>query len=435
MDRRTALATGLGGIAAVAGLPGEIFARARRPSGLDTALAAARWISASRIETKAGVTWPADPRDPKTVSHDLYNGMPGVVLFHLELHRATKDSRWIDEAKRGANEIVTQLDPLAKAGASGLYTGLAGAAFVLEETHRTTGEGRYRDASRKAVRLIRQRAPQVEEYDIVSGAAGIGLFLLWAEREMKERDARATAVALGRRLLSAGKPAAGGTKWELSPKVARLYPNFSHGTAGVSYFLASLYQVTRERELLDGALAGARYLSNVGDRRDGGFRVFHSEPGNEYLHYLSWCHGPAGTSRLFYRLAQATQDTRWLDYVTQGARATIDSGLPEERTPGFWNNVGQCCGNCGVGEWILALQRISPRDEYARMVRRIADDTRMRATEDATGMRWVQAEHRVRPNLLVAQTGWMQGAAGVGAFFLHMDKPADAIAWPDSPYV
>lgn len=434
MDRRSAIATGLGSMAAIAGLPRALLAGPPRPSGLDTALAAARWIASSRIETRAGVTWPADPRDPKTVSYDLYNGMPGVVLFHLELHRATKDSRWLDEAKRGANEIVTQLDPLAKAGAAGLYTGLAGAAFVLEETHRSTGEGRYRDASRKSLRLIRDRAPAFSEYDIVSGGAGIGLFLLWAEREMKERDARATAAAIGRHLLSVGKPAAGGTKWELSPKVARLYPNFSHGTAGVSYFLASLYQVTKERELLDGALAGAKYLTNVGDRRDGGFKVFHSEPGNEYLHYLSWCHGPAGTSRLFYRLAQATGDTRWLDYVTQGARATIDAGIPEERTPGFWNNVSQCCGNCGVGEWMLALQRIAPSDEYARMVRRIADDTRRRATEDASGMRWIQAEHRVRPNLLVAQTGWMQGASGVGAFFLHMDRPADAVVWPDSPY-
>ena len=434
MDRRSAIATGLGGLAAIGGLPRELFAARRGPSGLDTALAAARWIATSRIETKTGVTWPADPLRPGSVSHDLYNGMPGVVLFHLELHKATRDSRWLDEARRGANEIAAALDPLAKEGSCGLYTGLAGAAFVLEQTHRATGEGRYRDASRKAARLLRDRAAKVPEYDIVSGSAGIGLFLLWAEREMKDRDARATAIAAGRHLLTVGKPAAGGTKWALSPTVPRLYPNFSHGTAGVSYFLASLYQVTNEREFLDGALAGAKYLENVADRRGNGFKVFHSEPGNEYLHYLSWCHGPAGTSRLFYRLAQATQDARWLDHVKQCARATIDAGIPEERAPGFWNNVSQCCGNCGVGDWFLALNRIFPSVEVARMVGRVADDTRLRATEDRTGMRWIQAEHRVRPNLLVAQTGWMQGASGVGAFFLHTEKPADAIVWPDSPF-
>ena len=431
MDRRSAIATALGGVAGLAGLPRELFT-IRNPSGLDTALAAAKWVSASRIGTKAGAAWPADPLDPKSVGYDLYNGMPGVVLFHIELHKATNDSRWLDEARAGANEINAQLDAMAKSKSFGLYDGLAGAAFVLEETHRATSDGRYRDAARKALRLIRPDA--AAPYDIVSGSAGIGLTMLWAERVMSERQARDAALVAGRRLLTVGVPAAGGTKWQLSADVPRLYPNFSHGTAGVSYFLASLYRATNDRAFLDAALSGARYLTNVADRRDGGFKVFHSEPGNEYLHYLAWCHGPAGTSRLFYRLAQVTQDARWLDYVRQGARATIDAGIPEVRTPGFWNNISQCCGNCGVGEFFLALNRIAPSDEYARMVRRVADDTRRRATEDRTGMRWVQAEHRVRPNLLVAQTGWMQGASGVGAFFLHMDKPADAIVWPDSPF-
>ena len=37
------------------------------------------------------------------------------------------------------------------------------------------------------------------------------------------------------------------------------------------------------------------------------------------------------------------------------------------------------------------------------------------------GLRWVQAEHRVRPELLVAQTGYMQGAAGIGMWLLRLD--------------
>jgi lantibiotic modifying enzyme len=444
MDRRHAIATGLGGLAAIAGLPRQLLARPAARPGLDVATAAARWIATSRSETKAGLAWPTDPLKPGSVSYDLYNGMPGVVLFHLELHKATGDARWLDEARGGANELIAQIPMFSTERAYGLYTGLAGAAFVLEETHRVTGEGRYRDAARRAMRLVRERGEksgpglawggQSTAYDIVSGSSGIGLTLLWAERTMQDKDARATAVAAGRHLLSVGVPAAGGTKWAMMATLPRMYPNFSHGTAGVAYFLASLHQLTGDRAFLDGALAGARYLQAIADKTNGGFKVFHSEPGNEYLYYLSWCHGPAGTSRLFYRLAQATQDDRWLDLVKQGARATIDAGIPEERTPGFWNNVGQCCGNCGVGEYFLTLNRIMPTDEHARMVRRAADDTLQRATEDRTGMRWVQAEHRVRPNLLVAQTGWMQGASGIGAFFLHADHPKSATTWPDSPF-
>jgi hypothetical protein len=51
-------------------------------------------------------------------------------------------------------------------------------------------------------------------------------------------------------------------------------------------------------------------------------------------------------------------------------------------------------------------------------------DLMSRATRDDNGLRWVQAEHRVRPELLVAQTGYMQGAAG-SAFVRFPDTP-----WP-----
>ena len=432
MDRRHAIAVGLGGFASAVGLPRELLARPAGPSGLDVALDAAKWISKSRMETKAGAAWPADPLRG-VVDPTLYNGMPGVVLFFLELHKASNDKRWLDEARAGANEMIVQLAGHEARRAAGLYTGLAGSAFVLEEVHRATGDGRYRDAARRAIRKARDVGPN-ETYDIVAGSSGIGLTMLWAERMMKEKELRAAAIAHGRHVLGVGKPAAGGMKWQLSAATPRLYPNFSHGTAGVAYFLASLYQATGDKTFLDGALAGIRYLEAIADQRDGGFKVFHSEPGNEYLHYMAWCHGPAGTSRLFYRMALATQDDRWLGHLKRAARATIDTGLPEERQPGFWNNVSQCCGNCGVGEWFIALQRVAPSPEGERMIARVSADTLTRATTDKNGMRWVQAEHRVRPDLLIAQTGWMQGAAGVGAFFLHRDKPADAIIWPDSPF-
>jgi hypothetical protein len=61
-----------------------------------------------------------------------------------------------------------------------------------------------------------------------------------------------------------------------------------------------------------------------------------------------------------------------------------------------------------------------------------------RATADGDGLKWVQAENRVSPNVVLAQTGLMQGAAGVGLAMLRLDgtlrgrKPA--IVLPDAPY-
>ena len=463
LTRREMLGVGLGAVAGMFALPTaliaasdsgvqarttDVFGAGTRPD-IDIAVRAAHWIRTARIETPNGIAWPADLAKPASVGTDLYNGTPGVVLFHLELYHATGDRSWLDEACLGANDLAERLPSMDKTRHCGLYTGLAGAAFVLEETHRASGQGRFRDASRHAVTMIHAHALKAgagvawagesATADIISGNSGIGLFLLWAEKHMDDPPSRALAVAAGHRLLELGVPALGGTKWAVAPGVRNLYPNVSHGTAGVTYFLATLYQVTGERPFFDAALAGARYLQAIAITERDGFKVFHHEPGGEELFYMSWCHGPAGASRLFYRLADVSQDEHWRGIIRRGARATMDSGLPEQRSPGFWNNVSQCCGNAGVGEYFLSLQRLMPDPAYAEMVRRIAADTLRRATPAVDGIKWIQAENRVQPDVVVAQTGYMQGASGVGTLFLHMDAAAQhrpmPIMWPDSPFV
>jgi hypothetical protein len=61
-----------------------------------------------------------------------------------------------------------------------------------------------------------------------------------------------------------------------------------------------------------------------------------------------------------------------------------------------------------------------------------------KAIMDEKGLKWIQAEHRVRPDFLVAQTGLMQGAAGIGLWLLKLDSfekgKRERIFFPDSPF-
>ncbi|MCZ6836972.1 MAG: lantibiotic modifying-like protein, partial [Planctomycetota bacterium] len=54
------------------------------------------------------------------------------------------------------------------------------------------------------------------------------------------------------------------------------------------------------------------------------------------------------------------------------------------------------------------------------------------------GLKWIQAEHRSRPELLQAQTGYMQGASGIGLWMLRLDAFETGrefnLRFPDSPY-
>lgn len=166
------------------------------------------------------------------------------------------------------------------------------------------------------------------------------------------------------------------------------------GLAGIAFALAETWRASgidahradaarATRLLLDGASPvgnGIAWPPGSGD-----------DAGGEDLHYLSWCHGPVGTNRLFHQLAEITADDRWRDLVARGARGVAATGIPETRgTP--------------------------------------ADD----------GRTWTRAEHRVQPDLLVARTGHMQGAAGVGKHFLHVDAEEERgegprVAFPDDP--
>jgi lantibiotic modifying enzyme len=419
---------------------------------LDAARGTAAWIRSVAVTTPSGRDWPADPAaKPQAANPSLYAGTPGVVLFFLELARATGDRSYLDDAARGALTVMASAtsaaSPLTTAPArgAGLWEGLAGSAFVLQETAKATGDRRFSDGARRVTEMIVQRAKPAgagvewgDTTDIISGSAGTGLFLLYAAREFDQPALTQLAGRAGLRLIELARKEGSGLKWAMDPKFPRLMPNFSHGTAGIAYFLAALYEETRDRRFLDAAVAGARYLQSVAKTEGDVCLVFHNEPDGKDLYYLGWCHGPVGTARLFFELYRVTSDRQWLAWVQKSAQALRASGIPETRTPGFWNNVGQCCGSAGVADFFLALWRETSDARDLAFARRMIDDMLGRATPEAGGLKWTQAEHRSQPNLLIAQTGYMQGASGIGSALVHfataLGKRPVGIRFPDSPY-
>jgi len=426
-----------------------LLAGAARPPQADrphlaAAEDAAKWIRSTAIATPAGTTWPADPNISGSVSPALYSGSSGVVLFMLELRRATGRPEYLEEARKGADHLLTEVRPNMPPG---LYTGLAGIGFTLNEVAKATHEPKYREGALRVVDVLKTKAVEAgagvewnDTTDIISGSSGIGLFLLYAAKELESTEARELATRAGRRLIELGQREAGGLKWAMSRGTPRLMPNFSHGTAGIAYFLATLYQATGDRGFLDAARSGARYIQAVAKTDGDVCLVFHHEPEEDgrNLYYLGWCHGPAGTARLWFRMWQATGDRAWLEWMKKSARGIATSGIPAHATPGFWNNVGQCCGSAGVAEFFLEMHRVTKDREYLAFSRQMTDHLLAKATRDHKGLRWVQAETRVRPEVLAAQTGWMQGAAGIGAWLLRLDAfdqgGRAAITLPDSPF-
>ena len=417
-----------------------------KPAADTTYLAAAEktaaWIRASEVRTPEGLSWPAVPKDPGSIALNLYGGTPGVVLFFLQAFYTTVREDHIRDARAGADYLLTKM---AGVEGAGLYEGLAGVGFALEETFRASGDRRYRQGFMDCLGRIKDGAVEAgagvewtSTTDIISGGAGTGLFLIYAARETGDTSWLDLASRAGTRLVELGRPENGGLNWAMDPGYPRLMPNFSHGTAGIAYFLAALFRETKRREFLAAALAGARYLLAVAKTEGDSCLIFHDEPDNKDLFYLGWCHGPVGTARLFYLLAEVTGDKAWLGWVRKSANALLESGIPEKETPGFWNNAGICCGLAGVGEFFLDLHLALGDKAYLDFARRVTARLLAKAAEENGRMSWVQAEHRTRPDYVFAQTGFMQGAAGIGTFLLRFGavnrEGTRRVVFPDTPF-
>ena len=441
------LTLGISTALAVACVTAPEQSRTERPY-LDAARQIGVWLEATAIPTEIGYLWPVAPVTAPGVENrdepdrSLYSGTPGVVLFLFELGAVDLDGRWTELARGGAEEILTWVRDAdsklqAEPGVAGLWTGTSGWGFVMMEAYRHTEDERYRDAALRCADLVtRAAAAPVTTTDVVSGTAGVGFYLLESFRRYGKDRHRNVATAASWALVATAREESFGLSWPMREDFPRTMPNFSHGTAGVATFLSELHRVRPDSRNRDAALAGAERLVFLADPDSAGFRVHHHEPGGEDLYYLGWCHGPVGTARLFRSLALATGDAGWNELVDRCALAIRESGIPAVRTPGFWNNVGPCCGSAGVADFFLARGGV---DDVA-FAHELLDDVLARGTRDAStgGLYFLQAEHRVRPELLEAQTGYMQGAAGVGLVLLRADAQAVGLPWnlrfPDEPY-
>jgi lantibiotic modifying enzyme len=265
-------------------------------------------------------------------------------------------------------------------------------------------------------------------YDLSIGAAGAGLTFLYAYRNGLDDNAKAWAVKVAERLLEVAETTEDGLRWPMMDNLPATYimPNFAHGPAGIGYFFAELYDETGQQKYLDAALSATAYVkSRAVPKGDGYLVTHHEQPDPANLYYLGYCHGPAGTGRLMYKLYTITDDTSYLDWIDGNLRGFEATGAPETRSEGFWNNHSQCCGDAGMGDFTLYLYESTGDEKYLNLARRIADY--VAADGNATGgmLRWTQAEMRIRPEMLETQTGYMQGAAGIGSFFLHLATVGD----------
>jgi lantibiotic modifying enzyme len=383
----------------------------------------------------------------------VYHGSAGIGLFELELALATGDQSYARKAEDAAELVAETVRSLTNAPVA-FATGWPGYAFALDQFSRAVGsaeqKAQWRAAAALAVEKLEAQSSAVgggvawiepmpfsditgftgdrEIYDLSVGAAGAVVTLLdLLETDISERSLP-LALAAAERLLEVAVKTDDGWRWDLMNDIPFpfLAPNFAHGGAGVGYVMAQLFDRTGNERFLDAAIAAARYTmsqaSDVGD----GCLVCHTEQQQPPHFYLGACHGPAGTGRLLLTLERLTGDPQWREQLQGLYRGLIAIGAPATRSWGWWQNHGQCCGDAGLGDFALLAWEATGEQQWLDLAHACADvllsvsSSGPVGAEGFTGRWWIQAEHRARPEFLQAQTGYMQGAAGIASFFVHL---------------
>jgi serine/threonine protein kinase len=343
------------------------------------------------------------------LGRDLYSGSGGIALYLCALGRQTQDRRYVSAAQRCADWMweseptVARREPM-----HGLYFGDAGQALLYLALHHSTQDEKWLDRCDAVAALL--DATQVRSPDLMTGLAGVGLLHLMRWHATNSQQALDAAQCCAGRLVSMRRPDR--PIWQLPADYDLLsgmeYLGFSHGSAGIGYFLAEHYLASGDATSLRLCRETADWLIDQAEPAlaDRSGLYWKANDTSELSAGTNWCHGAPGMARFLAKAYLATHDAAHADSAMRAARATAFGEV--------WVGTTQCHGLAGNIEVLIDVVQQTGDHSLEARVPILAEN--LIAYRDVDG--WPSDERSKRcPDLMV-------GEAGVGAAFLRMAKPS-----------
>ena len=404
---------------------------------LELAEDAGRWVAATAAASEHGGIWPDDALAPDAAGFDLASGAAGKVVFFIALYRATGNDAYLDEARRGADFLVGTLADVTRFDGdprrASLYAGVAGIGVALLHVTAEIDDGAYDAALQRVSGLLMKWVVRdadgvhwSEQFnDLLYGDAGTVLFLAHLARRNEDPFARNLA-RLGAHSLLKQSIAEGDTRYWLFRRDKPFnLPNFSHGTAGVAYVLATVGSVTGDDMYLDAAAAGFRYLRSIAEIDEAQLRIPYGWGSDNWqgLYEFGWAHGLSGTARLLLRLQQVDIDATEADKFLTLSRDTLASiNLPGTPAAPFAEPATPLdfrFGRAGVLSLACYWAARLPGDEAVqRLCADIYEHIASRAVREGDTAHWLVDAPAFMGGGRAAYTGLLHGAAGIGLALL-----------------
>lgn len=352
---------------------------------------------------------------------DLYNGLPGIILFLSYLGALTENPRYTELARRALKtfrcelaRLKTHPDRYSVGGFNGWGSGI----YLFTHLAILWRDSTFLREAERLVQLYPATLKKDERYDLVDGSAGGIASLLSLYTVASTAETLAMAERCGDYLLAQAQHSAQGAGWKTLCQQAPL-AGFARGATGVAWSLLHLSEVSGQQRFRQLALAALEYERSLYVPEKRNWLDLRKQPGcsiQEQRYGMSWAHGAPGIA--LGRLASL----RYLDDDT--LRQEITAALATISQEGFGYSHEQigpnhslAHGDAGSLEALFQAGRIlhgSLAEEYDARLNVVASS--LLTSVEANTFRLGTPRNIEAPGLMV-------GLAGLGYTLLRLAEP------------
>jgi hypothetical protein len=364
---------------------------------------------------------------------DLYTGNAGIALFLLELHRHTRQEKYLHAAK----EIMRWVEHFCDTNPANnyaFYTGRSGVAYVLLQFYHFTNDKNYLESALKIMKDCKNGPNGLFlQVDVVNGIAGTILVLLHLHAATGEEHLRKDIVFFTEHLLKQAWVGETGIFWDRNANQAKGLCGFSHGSSGIGYVFLELGNYFNNKAFLWIAKEAIAYenslfdekLNNWPDYRKGIYNAQDLEINrNAYLggnlnfftkgkDFVAWCHGAPGIGLARIKAAELTGEKKYSEEL----RIAINKTAAYAEHANAGTAYIQCHGEGGNADLFLEAWKKSGNESDIHLAEKVAQKALKQKETNNGYTSGYSAAGKLQ------DTSLFMGNAGVGYFYLRLLDP------------
>jgi type 2 lantibiotic biosynthesis protein LanM len=398
---------------------GDPISFAGRASLLSAAQAIGDKLGALAVRSEDEAIWIGLTLGPRRrwrvspVSVDLYDGLPGIVLFLAYLGCVTRDDTYKALARAGLTAMRRQAEGYrAVLKTIGGFSGWGGVVYALSSLATLWNDSALRDEATEIVDVIAPLIQHDNHLDLMSGAAGSLASIISLYHAAPSARTLATAAKCGDHLIARAQAMSTGIAWP-TPREPRALTGFSHGAAGIGWALLNLADLTGEQKYREAAEAAIRYERSLFSPENGNWPDLRApeaavgDAQSESTPFMTaWCHGAPGIGLARLLSLGRLDDPDLHSEITIALQTTLRDGPAQDHS--------LCHGELGNVDFLLQASEV------------LDDADLHRQTYQRAGAVVMDIErHGWRCGLPagVESPGLMTGLAGIGYQLLRLAEP------------